>query len=161
MESIQQQISTLTRKVDRVHQMLVRVGANLPPHTTDLLEDPDLDDLVIGGEETSIKHPLNHNDLQRLNSGDGRQTRQNGTSYRNNGYADLPSGANYRHDTAEWVIAQQDVLIDSSGAEISHHQIKEQDLAPQIQIQRLTAQLTAAYNRIAALEEQLLAKRWK
>lgn len=29
----------------------------------------------------------------------------------------------------------------------------------EIQIQRLTAQLTAAYNRIAALEEQLLAKR--
>lgn len=28
-----------------------------------------------------------------------------------------------------------------------------------VQIQRLTAQLTAAYNRIAALEEQLLAQR--
>jgi hypothetical protein len=28
-----------------------------------------------------------------------------------------------------------------------------------IQIQRLTAQLTAAYNRIAALEEQLVANR--
>lgn len=32
-------------------------------------------------------------------------------------------------------------------------------LTPDIQIQRLTAQLTAAYNRIAALEEQLLLKR--
>ena len=32
-------------------------------------------------------------------------------------------------------------------------------LTPEIQIQRLTAQLTAAYNRIAALEEQLLLKR--
>ena len=31
--------------------------------------------------------------------------------------------------------------------------------SPEIQIQRLTAQLTAAYNRIAALEEQLLAHR--
>ncbi|WP_310427559.1 hypothetical protein [Chamaesiphon sp. VAR_48_metabat_135_sub] len=161
MESIQQQISTLTRKVDRVHQILVRVGASLPPDTADLLEDRDLDSQLIGGEETSIKHPLNRDDLQRGNGNDARQVRQNGISYRNNGYADLPSGSNYRHDTAEWVIAQQDVLIDSSGAEISHHQIKEQDLAPQIQIQRLTAQLTAAYNRIAALEEQLLAKRWK
>jgi hypothetical protein len=161
MESIQQQISTLTRKVDRVHQILVRVGASLPPDTADLLEDRDLDSQMIGGEETSIKHPLNRDNLQHGNGNDARQVRQNGISYRNNGYADLPSGANYRHDTAEWVIAQQDVLIDSSGAEISHHQIKEQDLAPQIQIQRLTAQLTAAYNRIAALEEQLLAKRWK
>ncbi|MFS8774947.1 hypothetical protein NW806_01310 [Synechococcus sp. W65.1] len=33
------------------------------------------------------------------------------------------------------------------------------DLAPEAQIQRLSAQLTAAYNRIAALEEQLLAQR--
>lgn len=35
----------------------------------------------------------------------------------------------------------------------------EQPLTPEVQIQRLTAQLTAAYNRIAALEEQLLAHR--
>ena len=52
----------------------------------------------------------------------------------------------------------KDVLMDStcitpdrSGA--------EQSLSPEVQIQRLTAQLTAAYNRIAALEEQLLASR--
>jgi hypothetical protein len=166
MESIQQQISTLTRKVDRVHQILVRVGANIPSGIASLDESSlDLDfnpeTQVLHGEETSIKHPLNRDDSQPDRGRDVRQIRQNGISYRNNGYADLPSGSNYRHDTAEWVIAQQDILIDSSGAEISHHQIKEQDLAPQIQIQRLTAQLTAAYNRIAALEEQLLAKRWK
>lgn len=35
----------------------------------------------------------------------------------------------------------------------------DRNLTPEVQIQRLTAQLTAAYNRIAALEEQLLAKR--
>ena len=33
------------------------------------------------------------------------------------------------------------------------------ELSPEIQIQRLTAQLTAAYNRIAALEEQIMAYR--
>ncbi|NEQ33672.1 MAG: hypothetical protein F6K04_22190 [Leptolyngbya sp. SIO4C5] len=33
------------------------------------------------------------------------------------------------------------------------------EITPEVQIQRLTAQLTAAYNRIAALEEQLLASR--
>jgi len=32
-------------------------------------------------------------------------------------------------------------------------------LSPEAQIQRLTAQLTAAYNRIAALEEQLMSRR--
>ncbi len=34
-------------------------------------------------------------------------------------------------------------------------------VSPQIQIQRLTAQLTAAYNRMAALEEQILACRFQ
>ncbi len=35
----------------------------------------------------------------------------------------------------------------------------DQELAADLQLQRLTAQLTAAYNRIAALEEQLLSAR--
>ena len=35
----------------------------------------------------------------------------------------------------------------------------DKNITPEIQIQRLTAQLTAAYNRIAALEEQLLRER--
>jgi chromosome segregation ATPase len=35
----------------------------------------------------------------------------------------------------------------------------EKVMSPELQIQRLTAQLTAAYNRIAALEEQLLSRR--
>jgi hypothetical protein len=148
MESIQQQISALTHKVDRVYQILARETAR------------DLNPEVVGGDETSIKHPLNREDAQ-LVGGNNRRLRQNGSSHYSNGYADLDHNSNYRQDSTEWIIAQQDILIDSSGVEISHHQIKEQDLAPQIQIQRLTAQLTAAYNRIAALEEQLLAKRWK
>jgi hypothetical protein len=151
MESIQQQISTLTRKVERMYQILDRLNQHVFQ----------TDDRSIGGQDSSLEYPLNNEDRQRLSGSESRRVSPDVSNYRNNGYADLPSGANYRHDTAEWVIAQQDVLIDSSGVEISHHQIKEQDLSPQIQIQRLTAQLTAAYNRIAALEEQLLAKRWK
>jgi hypothetical protein len=152
MESIQQQISVLTHKVDRIYQVLDR----LQQHTA-----MDLDTQIVGGEETSIKHPLNREDYQRVGGGSSRRLRSEGGGYHNTGYADSPTSSNYSQDKAEWIIAQQDILIDSSGVEISHHQIKEQDLAPQIQIQRLTAQLTAAYNRIAALEEQLLAKRWK
>lgn len=52
----------------------------------------------------------------------------------------------------------KDVLVDNNGLD-SHMQSGEKQLTPEIQIQRLTAQLTAAYNRIAALEEQLLAQR--
>lgn len=52
----------------------------------------------------------------------------------------------------------KDVLVDANRVE-RNGQSSEQALTPEIQIQRLTAQLTAAYNRIAALEEQLLAQR--
>jgi hypothetical protein len=54
----------------------------------------------------------------------------------------------------------KDVLLDDSYTESSvviHHE--EQSITADIQIQRLTAQLTAAYNRIAALEERLLSQR--
>lgn len=52
----------------------------------------------------------------------------------------------------------KDVLADFAYPESEAHG-GERSLAPEVQIQRLTAQLTAAYNRIAALEEQLLSKR--
>jgi hypothetical protein len=63
-------------------------------------------------------------------------------------------------ETVDWRTIHQDILIDSNGMEVNQQHFQEYDIAPQIQVQRLTAQLTAAYNRIAALEEQLLAKRW-
>lgn len=52
----------------------------------------------------------------------------------------------------------KDVLVDGNGLD-THVKGSEKQLTPEIQVQRLTAQLTAAYNRIAALEEQLLAQR--
>ncbi len=52
----------------------------------------------------------------------------------------------------------QDILIDTDGAEMFATR-SDRVLSPELQIQRLTAQLTAAYNRIAALEEQLLSRR--
>lgn len=53
----------------------------------------------------------------------------------------------------------KDVLLDGNNESINTHPSSEKTLSSDIQIQRLTAQLTAAYNRIAALEEQLLARR--
>uniref|UniRef100_A0A832H4I1 Uncharacterized protein n=1 Tax=Oscillatoriales cyanobacterium SpSt-402 TaxID=2282168 RepID=A0A832H4I1_9CYAN len=52
----------------------------------------------------------------------------------------------------------KDVLIDSTNLDLAN-QSAERQLSPEIQIQRLTAQLTAAYSRIAALEEQLISQR--
>jgi len=55
----------------------------------------------------------------------------------------------------------KDVLVDDDYE--THRDMSESRsdtyLSPELQVQRLTAQLTAAYNRIAALEEQLLARR--
>lgn len=55
------------------------------------------------------------------------------------------------------LINHQDVLIDDRGENLNS--INQDPIDPQIQIRRLTAQLTAAYNRIASLEEQLMYKR--
>ncbi|MBW4633741.1 MAG: hypothetical protein KME30_18135 [Iphinoe sp. HA4291-MV1] len=55
-------------------------------------------------------------------------------------------------------LEHKDVIADGIYPD-TNLQDPEKNLTPEIQIQRLTAQLTAAYNRIAALEEQLLLKR--
>ncbi|MEA5580504.1 hypothetical protein VB620_04000 [Nodularia harveyana UHCC-0300] len=55
-------------------------------------------------------------------------------------------------------LEHKDILMDGMSLEI-HRQGGDKNLTPEIQIQRLTAQLTAAYNRIAALEEQLMKMR--
>ena len=79
--------------------------------------------------------------MQRLDSGTGSTHR----SYQGYGGVDA-------------AMAHKDVLLDSNTPDNSG-QNGEKILSPEIQIQRLTAQLTAAYNRIAALEEQLLSHR--
>lgn len=55
-------------------------------------------------------------------------------------------------------LEHKDVLTDGMYPDIGR-QAGDKQITPEIQIQRLTAQLTAAYNRIAALEEQLLRER--
>ncbi|NEP44133.1 MULTISPECIES: hypothetical protein [Okeania] len=57
-------------------------------------------------------------------------------------------------------LEHKDVLVDDDYMN-QGSQNMDGELTSEIQIQRLTAQLTAAYNRIAALEEQLLSRRIK
>lgn len=68
---------------------------------------------------------------------------------RNNGSGQGLFGPNFDH---------KDILLDTTYMDLERH-AAEPTLSAEVQIQRLTAQLTAAYNRIAALEEQLLACR--
>jgi hypothetical protein len=59
---------------------------------------------------------------------------------------------------SEYQLTHKDVLVDDNSSTSSTNSSSD-NLAPDTQIRRLTAQLTAAYNRIAALEEQLLTYR--
>ncbi|NJK65429.1 MAG: hypothetical protein HC789_00875 [Microcoleus sp. CSU_2_2] len=62
------------------------------------------------------------------------------------------------YSSLDGMLGHKDILLDDSYFD-KNSQNLEKELTADIQVQRLTAQLTAAYNRIAALEEQLLAKR--
>ncbi len=76
--------------------------------------------------------------------------------------AEMEMAMAYRHNRVfnglDSTMEHKDVLVDSHSLDPS---LKNPDrqLTPEIQIQRLTAQLTAAYSRIAALEELLISKR--
>ncbi|MDJ0845535.1 MAG: hypothetical protein AB4044_22385 [Crocosphaera sp.] len=57
------------------------------------------------------------------------------------------------------VMEHKDILLDDRESHTLIAPEEEPLLTTDLQVRRLTAQLTAAYNRIAALEEQLLACR--
>lgn len=59
---------------------------------------------------------------------------------------------------SDYQLTHKDVLVDDNNSS-NNTKSNSENLAPETQIRRLTAQLTAAYNRIAALEEQLLTYR--
>ena len=65
--------------------------------------------------------------------------------------------SNFNSSIIDPSLEHKDVLIDDSYHPKSDRSVEE--FTADIQIQRLTAQLTAAYHRIAALEDQLLSKR--
>lgn len=62
-----------------------------------------------------------------------------------------------QHSRLDEQMEHKDVLVDVRPE--TEQQRGDRLLSPEVQVQRLTAQLTAAYNRIATLEEQLLSRR--
>jgi sulfur carrier protein ThiS len=53
----------------------------------------------------------------------------------------------------------RDILADEDPFSLTNSRKGGQTISPELQMQRLMAQLTAAYTRIAALEEQLMSQR--
>ncbi|MDJ1180746.1 hypothetical protein PJF56_17950 [Roseofilum sp. BLCC_M91] len=104
--------------------------------------------------------------IERLNSKFSVLESQPSASHSTEEATHLPERAvtshSYTQDLSDLPIwDHKDVLVDDDYE--NHRDISESRsdayLSPELQVQRLTAQLTAAYNRIAALEEQLLSKR--
>ncbi len=123
MDSIQEQVTMLTTKVDALHQMIDQVNGQVS-NILALAHPHSLDDSDVMIHDSSYDYVPHHPGLSALDK----------------------------------VSEHKDVLVDSSYMDLGRHS-NETTLSKDVQIQRLTAQLTAAYNRIAALEEQLLATR--
>ncbi|KGF72314.1 hypothetical protein DO97_09400 [Neosynechococcus sphagnicola sy1] len=120
------------------------------------MESPQKQILVLSAKIDALNKMLeqvssqNSEILLRVKQGSEAEAHDTHLNFRRSSYAYSPAK---NQDTG---MTHKDVLVDSTGMET---QGGERSLSPEIQIQRLTAQLTAAYNRIAALEEQLLAHR--
>ncbi|MBD1910314.1 hypothetical protein [Leptolyngbya sp. FACHB-16] len=95
-----------------------------------------------------------------LSTGSGDRWVPGGGSHRTAVQDGMVGYQSLRHQSAlESEFDHKDILADVDLVDSETHSGDHQTLSPDLQIQRLTAQLTAAYNRIAALEEQLLARR--
>jgi hypothetical protein len=122
MELLEQQISTLSTKVDALYQVIQQL-------------------------EHKVSQVLSASHVDNAKNRDNSLDNGEAGSYQLRGQISL--NAEFEH---------KDVLVDGIYLD-SSIQGGDKHLTAEIQIQRLTAQLTAAYNRIAALEEQLLLKR--
>jgi chaperonin cofactor prefoldin len=123
-------METLQHQIDRLNQQIETLNRAIEQLTGHISS--------LMNDKKAASHVANgHSDL---------------VGYPNNGF----SGSH--HGYHDWLADSKDILIedDNMGSTVS---VAEKTMSPELQIQRLTAQLTAAYNRIAALEEQLLARR--
>lgn len=104
-----------------------------------------------------ILESLSHKVLEVLQSERGKSEEDNNSL--SNSLANARRNTYQNHSNFDSSIEHKDVLVDFNGLDINTQKSCHKEFSAEIQIQRLTAQLTAAYNRIAALEEQLLSQR--
>jgi hypothetical protein len=102
---------------------------------------------VIDQLDTKVSQALSECVLEKTQAGDNYLVSNEAGRYQLKGHISFNSELEHK-----------DVLTDGMYPDTSR-QAGDKQITPEIQIQRLTAQLTAAYNRIAALEEQLLRER--
>ncbi|WP_066375106.1 MULTISPECIES: hypothetical protein [unclassified Anabaena] len=122
MEPLQQQILTVSHKLDALYQFIEQLDLKVSQAVSEC-----------SLARTQAKESLRENSFT--------------------GYSQLKGHLSFNAE-----LEHKDILTDGIYLDMNR-QDGEKTIAPEIQVQRLTAQLTAAYNRIAALEEQLLKER--
>jgi hypothetical protein len=139
MDVLTQQVIALTHKVDALYEIVMQLSEKGGGHEEQMSVRPFA--LAVGVSEPSQVA------AEETALVGGEESRFS---------ASPPAQIRLEHRKAE----HKDILIDDcymDSTNVIHRE--EPTLTADVQIQRLTAQLTAAYNRIAALEEQLLSKR--
>lgn len=84
---------------------------------------------------------------------------RNGGSNHSENIAVNESSPEEHHRSFRAMMGHKDILLDDDTNTGGNRASDGEEVSPEIQIRRLNTQLAAAYNRIAALEEQLLAQR--
>lgn len=129
MEGLQQQIQALEQKIDRVYDVVEQLRAQVTE--------------VLASEVQSCSQSVaDDEDLTQLVGDPPR-----------------PTPAARHLSPSDRCFEHKDVLLDDDDISLTSTTSSGQPVSSEIQIRRLNTQLTAAYNRIAALEEQLLAHR--
>ncbi|CDM94007.1 hypothetical protein [Limnospira fusiformis] len=143
MDMLTEQVMTLTNKVDALYEVVMQLRRNIPRDDHGFSEmfsltrtaEEGLTDSSVVMEESEL-HDRKYN----------------------SGLYPVPSPAmTVRFEERQGT--HKDILSDDHYINSSTMVSQETMFSADVQIQRLTAQLTAAYNRIAALEEQLLSRR--
>ncbi|MEA5468891.1 hypothetical protein [Spirulina sp. 06S082] len=143
MEKLQNQLDTLNGKVDLLYQLVEKMSSQLAG--------------LLAGQNADVVEALQDDRAFATSS-----SSQNITKLSKNQRVSTPIGFPSSPAIApqQDSIFHKDVLADEQNLDrLLDYNTDERSLSPDLQIRRLTAQVTAAYNRIAALEEQLLATR--
>lgn len=130
IDVVQEQMRDLSTKVDSLHGMVVQLTKQVSA--------------IAVAQEKSV-------------SRNGTKGALIGDSILEPNAVEVPTSA--ARASMDMAMSHKDILNDEDYLE-SDQTSATSALSPEIQIQRLTAQLTAAYNRMAVLEEQILACRF-
>ncbi len=135
MDRLENHIITLEQKVDRLYAIV--------EHLTQRLD-----------ESIQISKSMSNHSYSSIEQ---ESVRENTDQWSSVGSRQSTDDLHHRGCSA--MMGHKDVLLDDDSNTSRTTASDGEKVSSEIQIRRLNTQLTAAYNRIAALEEQLLAQR--